>query len=153
MTMGPALAAPDHSIPTIPAIHLLTAAIISSSDKLIFVSIGANSSREWCLARLSFNDSVLLYPSCTLDGRFLFDFYICHPSDWRYNAVNQRYWIQYHGREDIACPGLSMDTHLICPSDTSDDYALRHNLRPFREWLNITHLDTFIHVPFEFASV
>jgi hypothetical protein len=123
MTMGLPPAAPDHSIPTIPAIHLLMAAIISSSDKLFFLShsIGTNSPREWRLARLAFNDSVSLYPSCTLNGRFLFDFYICHPSDWHYNAVNQRYWIQYHGREDIACPGLSTDTHLIHPSDTSDD--------------------------------
>lgn len=48
----------SHPIPTIPAIHLLTAAIISSSDKLFFVShsIGANSSREWHLARLAFTD-------------------------------------------------------------------------------------------------
>ena len=51
MIMGPPPAAPDHSIPTIPAIHLLTAAIISSSDKLFFVShsIGANSSHEGAL--------------------------------------------------------------------------------------------------------
>jgi hypothetical protein len=46
-----------------------------------------------------------------------------------------------------------MDTHLIRPSDTSDDYALRHKLHPFQKWLNITHLDTFIHGPFAFASV
>jgi hypothetical protein len=155
MTMGPPPAAPAHSIPTIPAIHLLMATIISSSDKLFFVShsIGANTSCEWHLARLTFNDSVSLYPSCTLDGRFLFDFYICHPSDWQYNAVNQRYWIQYHGREDITCPDLSTDTHLIRPSEMSDDYALHHNLCPFRKWLNITNLDTFIHGPFEIASV
>jgi hypothetical protein len=83
MTMGPPPAAPDHSIPTIPAIYLLTAAIISSSDKLFFVShsIGANSSHEWHLARLAFDNSVSLYPSCTLNGRFLFNFYTCHPSD------------------------------------------------------------------------
>jgi hypothetical protein len=91
--MGPPPAAPAHSIPTIPAIHLLTATIISSTDKLFFVShsIGANNSREWRLARIAFNDSVSLYPSCTLDGRFIFKFYIGHPSDWCYNAVNQRY--------------------------------------------------------------
>ncbi len=51
------------------------------------------------------------------------------------------------------CPDLSTDTHLICPSKTSDDYALRHKLHPFRKWLNITHFDTYIHGPFEFASV
>ena len=155
MTMGPPPAAPAHSIPTIPAIHLLTASIISSTNKLFFVShsIGANDSCEWRLARLAFNDSVLLYPSCTLDGRFLFEFYISHPSDWHYNAVNQCYLIQFHGQEDMMCPDLSTDSHLICPSETSDAYALRHKLRPFRKWLNITHLDTYIHGPFEFASV
>ncbi len=51
------------------------------------------------------------------------------------------------------CPNLSTDTHLICPSETSDDYALHHKLLPFRKWLNITHLDTYIHGPFEFATI
>jgi hypothetical protein len=155
LTTGPPPAAPAHSIPSVPAIHLLTAAIIKSNDRLFFVShnIGANDAREWRLARVAFDDSISLYPSCTLDGRFLFEFYICHPADWRYNAVNQRYWIQFHGREDILHPSLSTDTHLVRPSDTSDDYAIRHNLLPFRKWLNITHTDTFIHGPFEFATV
>jgi hypothetical protein len=71
-----------------------------------------------------------------LDGRFLFKFYICYPSDWRYNAVNQCYWIQFQGHEDIMCPNLSTDTHLICPSETSDDYALRHKLLWFRKRLH-----------------
>ncbi len=155
MTMGPPPAAPAHSIPLVPAIHLLMASIISSTKKLFFVShsIGANNSHEWHLARIAFNNSVLLNLSCTLDGQFLFEFYICHPSDWHYNAVNQRYWIQFHGCEDIMCPNLSTDTHLICPSETSDDYALRHKLLPFRKWLNITHPDTYIHGPFEFATI
>ena len=90
---------------------------------------------------------------CTLDGWFLFEFYICHPADWRYNAVNQRYWIQFHGHEDIHHPTLSSKTHLIRPSDKSDEFALHHNLLPFRKWLNITHLDTYIHGPFEVATV
>ena len=76
-------------------------------------SIGANDAREWHLARLAFSDSVSIDPSCRLDGRFLFNFYICHPADWRYNAVNQRYWIQFHGCEDILHPLLTTDTHLI----------------------------------------
>jgi hypothetical protein len=124
-------------------------------DRLFFVShsIGANSSREWRLARIDFSNTMLLYPSFMLDGKFLFEFYICHPSDWRYNAVNQRYWIQYHRQNDIKCPTLSSETHLIRPSDTSVDYALRHKLLLFRKWLHITHSDTFIHGPFEFATV
>ena len=131
------------------------AAIINSVDRLFFVahSTGANDSREWRLVRIAFSDSMSLYPSCMLDGRFLFEFYICHPSDWCYNAVNQCYWIQYHGQNDILCPDLSSETHLIRPSETSVDYSLCHKLLPFRKWLHITHSDTFIHGPLEFASV
>ena len=51
------------------------------------------------------------------------------------------------------CPNLLSDSHLICPSDTSVDYALCHKLLPCRKWLNITHSDTFIHSPFESATV
>jgi hypothetical protein len=48
LTMGPPPEAPAHSIPTLRAIHLLTATIINSVNRLIFVShsIGANTSRE-----------------------------------------------------------------------------------------------------------
>jgi hypothetical protein len=53
----------------------------------------------------------------------------------------------------MMCHDLSTDNHLIHPSETSDDYALHHKLCPFRKWLNITYLDTFIHCPFEFASI
>jgi hypothetical protein len=116
-------------------------------------SISANDVREWHLAQLAISNSVSLYLSCTLDGQFLFEFYICHPADWCYNAVNQDYWLQFHGCEDIAHPSLSTDTHLDQPSDTLDAYAKRHNLLPYWKWLNITHLDTYIHGPFEFATV
>jgi hypothetical protein len=94
-----------------------------------------------------------LYPSCTQDGRYLFKFYICHPSDWHYNAINQCYLLQYHGLDEVATPSPSTDAHLIRPSNTSDSYANRHKLVPFRKWLNISHLDTFIHGPFNFASI
>jgi hypothetical protein len=155
LTAGPPLAAPNHSIPSVPAIHLLMAAIIRSTDCLFFVShsIGANGAREWRLARVAFNDSVSICPSCMLDSHFLFEFYICDPANWHYNTVNQRYWIQFHGCEDILHPLLTTNTHLARPSDTSEDYAKHHNLLPFRKWLNITHTDTYIHGPFEFATV
>jgi hypothetical protein len=98
-------------------------------------------------------DSMSLYPSCTLDGRFLFEFYICHPADWRYNVINQRYWLQLHSRSDLASPHSTMDTHLMCPTDTSDSYVARHKRMPFRKWLNICHMDMYIHGSFDFASV
>ena len=99
LNTGPPPAAPNHTIPTIPAIHLLAAAIIQSLDKLFFVShsIGLNDTREWHLAWVAFQDSMSLYPSCTQDVQYLFDFYICHPSDcFFFNTINQQIWLQYH---------------------------------------------------------
>ncbi len=152
---GPPPAAPTHEIPAIPSILLLVAAIVHSTDRLFFVScrFGDNEAREWRLARVAFMDSMSLHPSCTLDGRFLFEFYICHPADWWYNAINQRYWLQLHSRSDLTSPCSSSETHLVHPSDSSDSYAAHHKLMPFRKWLNICHQDTYIHRPFEFASV
>jgi hypothetical protein len=116
-------------------------------------SIGSNDAREWRLGRVAFQDSMSLYPSCTQDSWYLFEFYICHPSDWWYNAINQCYWLQYHGIDEVAMPTASTDTHLIRPSDTSNAYAARHKLVSFRKWLNISYLDTLIHGPFDFASI
>ncbi len=98
-------------------------------------------------------DSMSLYPSCMLNGRFLFEFYICHPADWRHNAVNQRYWLQLHSVDDLRFPCLALDTHIVCPCDTSNSYRTRHKLMPFSKWLNICHLDTYIHGPFDFALI
>ena len=44
-------------------------------------------------------------------------------------------------------------THFIRPSDTSEAYAKRHHLFPYRKYLNLTHTDTFIHGPFDFATI
>jgi hypothetical protein len=152
----PPPAAPQHAVPSLPAIPLLTATIIQSTDKLFFVShsIGSNDAREWRLARVAFQDSMSLYPSCTQDVRYLLEFYVCHPSNWWYNAISQCYWLQYHGIDDVTMPTASTDTHLIRPSDdTSDAYAISHKLVPFRKWLNVSHLDIFIHGPFDFALI
>jgi hypothetical protein len=152
---GPPLAAPTHEIPAVPSISLLVAAIVRSTDSLFFVScrFGDNDAREWWLARVALMDSMSLYPSCTLDGRSLFECHICHPADWWYNVVNQRFWLQLHSRSDLMSPCFSSDTHLVRPTDTSDSYVACHKLMPFRKWLNICHQDTYIHGPFEFASV
>ncbi len=155
MYTGPPPAAPSYPPPTIPELSTLTGLIIQSSDKLFFIShsIGSNKAREWRLVRVAFEDSLSSYPSCLQDGRFLLDFYICHPSNSRINAVNQRYWLQYHTMSELQSPLSSTETHLIRPSDTLVDYAQCHKLRPYRKWLNLTHLDTFTHGPFEFASI
>jgi hypothetical protein len=50
-------------------------------------------------------------------------------------------------------PCSSSDTHLIRPTETSAAYASHHNLFPFRQFVNLTHSDTFIHGPFDFATL
>ncbi len=93
------------------------------------------------------------YPSCLIDGRYLVDFYISHPSDSLYNAINKRFWLQYHNRDDILLGSTTANTHLIHPSDNSESYASRHNLIPYRKYINLTHSVTYIHGPFEFATI
>jgi hypothetical protein len=46
-----------------------------------------------------------------------------------------------------------MDAHLITPSNTSKDQGKQHLLVPNQAWANLTHSDTYIHGPFEFAIV
>ena len=152
---GPPPSPPTPPSPSRPSLDVLVPSIIRSADKLFFVShsIGTGSAREWRLVRVAFDDSMALYPSCLQDGRFLVEFYIQHTADTRYNAINQRYWLQYHDIADITTPTISSDTHLIRPSDTSAAYAARHKLVPYRKWINLTHEDTYIHGPFEFATI
>ena len=81
LNTGPPPAAPNHTIPTIPAIRLLTDAIIQSLDKLFFVShsICANNASEWHLARVAFRDSVALYPRARrMAGTFLISTFAIH---------------------------------------------------------------------------
>jgi hypothetical protein len=107
--VGHPSSAPTYNTPRIPSINSLTTAIIRSVDKLFFISnpTGSNEAQEWRLVRVAFQESMLLYPSCLQDGRFLVEFYICHPADSQYNAVNQRFWLQYHMDSKLQSP-LSM---------------------------------------------
>ena len=114
--------------PSTPTITTLAPLIISSTDKLFFIAhkIGTADCYEWRLVRVVFQDSISLYPPCLQDGRFLVEFYMAHPADARYNAINQRYWLQY-----CDCNSLTfgtMDAHLITPSNTSADRASHHHL-------------------------
>jgi len=45
------------------------------------------------------------------------------------------------------------NTHLLRPTDTSETYTTHHKLLPFRKYLILTHSDTFIHGPFDFALI
>jgi hypothetical protein len=141
--------------PSIPPIRTLVTSIIDSLDKLFVVShsLGNPAIREWCLVCITFADSTALSPSCLQDGRLLVNFYTLHHDDIRFNAINQRYWLQYHSLGNLATPTSSTTTHLICPSDTLEAITAKQRLVPFCCWLNLTHLDTYLHGQFEFATI
>jgi hypothetical protein len=121
-------------------------------DKLFFIAYAIGKAKcEWRLVRVAFNDSIALYPSALQDGRFLVEFYVSHPANVRYNATNQRFWLQYCPRNGVSHGHLN--AHLIAPSDTSEEQATRHHLLPIHCWANLTHADTYIHGPFDFATV
>ena len=154
---GPPPSAPTCSIPSVPSANSLAQRIITSADKLFFIShkIGGSDDdvREWRLVRIAFRATTSSYPSCLDDGKYIVKFFISHPADCRYNAANQRFWLQYHNQSELLGQCSSSNTHLIRPSDTSEAYALRHKLLPFCHYTNLTHSDTFIHGPFDFATV
>ena len=149
----PLLPLASKSEPSTPTITTLAPLIILSTNKLFFIAykIGMADCYEWRLVRVAFQDSISLYLPCLQDGRFLVKFYMAHPADAHYNAINQRYWLQYR---DCNSPTFgTMDAHLITPSDTSADRALRHHLVTVQSWVNLTHGDTYLHGPFDFAVV
>jgi hypothetical protein len=152
---GPPPSALLYTAPTIPPAAILAQQIVKSSDKLFFISngIGAEDVREWRLVRVALEATMAFYSSCLVDGRYLIDFYISHPSDYLYNAINQRFWLQYHSRDDILANSTSANTHLLRPTDSSETYAARHKLLPLRTYINLTHTDTFIQGPFDFATI
>ena len=108
---------------------------------------------KWCLVCIAFSDSTALSPSYLQDGRFLVEFYTLHHNDVHFNATNQRYWLQYHSLDNLTTPTLTTTTHFICPSDTLEAFAMKQKLMPFCCWLNLTHSDTYLHGPFNFAIV
>jgi hypothetical protein len=140
----------------IPSIGALVTIIINSAYKLFFVShlLGNPSVCEWrlvCIALSNSTSSIL--PSCLQDGHFLVKFFTLHYNDICFNATNQHYWLQYHPAGDITTPTSLTMTHLIRPLDTSKALAKRQHLVPFHWWLDLTHTNTYIPHPFNFATV
>ena len=154
MNTRPPPAPPTAPAATPPTMAALGAAIHNSADKLFFIahSVDSTSRREWRLVRVNYSTSISLHPACLQDGRFLVDFYIAHTADSRYNAPNQRFWLQYHTLAHLSSPLDSGALHLIRPSETSEQTALRRGYAPFRQWVNLTHEATYIHGPFDFAD-
>ncbi len=153
--IGPPPSAPNFIAPTIRPSAVLAQQIIKSSDKLFFISnsIGSGNVQEWRLVHVAFKASMATYSSCLIDGQYLVDFYISHPSDYRYITINKRFWLQYPSQDNIMANSTSTHTHLLQPTDTSETYANCHKLLPFWKYINLTHSDTFIHGPFDFATI
>ena len=100
-----------------------------------------------------FKQSVGFSPSCIQTGKFLVVFYISHPDDWHYNAVNQLFWLQYFKKSDVLHTDQASETHLIRPLPSSAAYAIRNHLVPAQKYVHLLHDNTFIHEPFDFATV
>jgi hypothetical protein len=135
-----------------PFITDLAPLIIASTDKLFFIlhEVGTGC-WEWCLVRIALKDSLSLYRACLQDGCFLVKFYIGYPAYVHFNAINQQFWLQYCNRN--APMFGTLDAHLITPLDSSEDQTLHNHLVPVCAWINLTHKDTFIYGPFDFAVV
>ena len=148
----PSLIAP---LPVLPSLGTLTAGILRSPHKLFFIShrIPGSSVSEWSLVSVAMEETMSLNPNALQDGKFLVDFYICHPADAYYNATNQRYWLEYHPTLQNNNPEHRSTAHLLRPSSASPAYAISEGLRPFRQWVRLTNGDTYIHGPFNFAVV
>ncbi len=151
---GPPPSTPSCSIPAAPLANIIAQRTINSTDKLFYISrkIGFNVCK-WQLVHIFLCVTTSLYPSCLEDGKYIVEFYTSHPADFRYNAINQQFWLQYHTQEDLMGPCLSSDTHLIHPSNTLEAYAKHHRLLAFCWFVHLTYSDTYIYGPFDFATV
>ena len=109
--------------------------------------------REWGLVRIDIPLTLQAQPTALQDGKFLVEFYTCHPGDKRYNAANQRYWLEYHPVREVAAPYRDKCAHLVRPSPTSAAYAITEGLKPFSQWVRLTNADTYISGLFDFAVI
>ena len=146
---------PTPATPIVPDIIDLTANLFASTDKLFFIAhkIPGSDITEWHLVQVDLTLSLQEHPSAFQDGKFLVNFFTCHPSDKFFNASNQRYWLEYHPKMEEPNPGRHRSTHLIRPTIQSPNYAVAEGLLPFRQWVRLTNADTYIAGPFDWALV
>ncbi len=124
--------------------------LLNSKDKLYFIAYHWPNCtrREWKLVQINFIESTRKNPECFQNGRFLADFYICHPNDINFASPEQRYWLEYH--KIIKQKQLHRGYHLIKPSFASQQMATDKRLVPFRDWIVITDPTIILHGPFNF---
>ena len=127
--------------------------LIQSEDKLYFViySLPNSQRREWKLVRVNMEETFRENPIATQDGRFLCEFLICHPEDKAFNAPNQRYWTEYHEKKGKYM--INTTYHLVKPTVNQHSFVQQHNLVPFTQWFHLFNESTYLHGPFDFASI
>jgi hypothetical protein len=129
----------------------LGAALVASEDKLVFINFKLPTSdfKEWRIVKVLFEKSCSLQPSCLATGRYLCNFLVCHQEDRGFDAINQRYWTEYH--EKLSATDLGALIHLVRPPNDTTGYLSSMNLVPFQLWINLCHEEVFLHGPFDFA--
>ena len=137
-----------------PIASRLASKIVASNDRLFFIAWQqpGSSRREWHLVQLNLDSSLSLNPTCLHDGRYLVNFLICHPKDRPLHPRNQRWWLEYHAASTVARLHQG-DYHLLRPDSHSEQYAKKHRLHPFCQWISLLHDKVYIHGPFEFATI
>ena len=148
---------PPHApaeIPYVPDIGPLMESLLSSTDKLFFIShcIPGSIATDWSLVKVNVQDSLHHHPSALQDSHFLVDFYTRHPDDAYFNAINQRYWLEYHPVMNNIDPNRKRTTHIIRPSNQSQSYAKAEGLVPLCQCVFLIDSDTYITGPFNFAQ-
>ena len=136
---------------TTKSLSMLIARIIKSEDKLFFINHSYEGRKEWNLVQLNLIETINQNPLAFSDGKFLVEYFIPHPDDDIYSHHNQRFWKEYHAR--VGAYQIHENYHLVKPSNNSDLYCKSKSLTPFRKWTHLNHPDTFIHGPFEFATI
>ena len=124
------------AVPATPSLAELSASIVASQHRPFFISyrLPGGITFEWSLVRVALSKTLSCHPSAFQDGRFLVDFYIVHPGNQFFNAVNQRYWLEYHTCNEATSNAHQHTDHLLRPLDEAGQIASTKNLRPFWQW-------------------
>ena len=90
-------------------------------------------------------------PHVFSDGKFLVEYYVAHPDDSKYGAINKRYWKEYHAK--LGSYQLHKKYHIIKPTICEEKYCVEKSLIPYETWSYIGQENIFIHSPFDFATL
>ena len=132
------------SKPTIPTLANINAAMILSEDRLFFISNPIGTNDVWGS------------PSCMETGKFLCKYYISHRLIGCSTRLISAFGFKISRKLICSTHQISLkphETHLVKPSSSSRVYAIKNNLLIAKEYIQMLPKDTFIHGPFNFATV